>query len=897
MYCRLTKKVLDTLEIKKDREENKEKKERKVGILIYNSATNEGFLATEKNNNLQITYDSENNLVRLIVTDHPILTRYTNYDVYLLAKDTYNKYQAYLKSGGHSKSFEKFVEKVSKDEKHSLQFSFETGSDIGEPTKWDVKANTTDKILTTETLTVTAVATDDYGNIAQYGKLIFAGATDVNGQPVESIAVNPTEANLENGITQVTVTSDRTQQVILNFKTAGNYPEDEKEFSINAYFVKPAPEGSRVDIKIKKNSDNSYIIDGKVTLNNEPVVQVGVPLTAQNAVLSDKLPVTDEKGEFTINAVKEDSNKVAVVSMDSYRIKNVDMPIVGIDPVIFGNQPWTDTGIIVTNANTLIRVEATGTWADNLYAKVGENGIPVKVGASGGFVTGIADKLYLGAYNNTYADNVDAIIYLDDPKALGIYPTMSLTVNPNKLQADGKSQATVTGQVVYGQYPLVGGQVFLSVDLGSLDNTIVTTNDKGIYSTVLTAPTTAGTGTITAKFDNLEQKVTVTYENDAISQIINISQTNQYINTNIYVEPGNIVILNKVSPTTISVSGYLKLTNGTSYYTKYFYNSLSIVTTTSGYLSILAYAPATFEIKVIKDAKPNLDVTVDKDTISVVPSGFSPVNGISSTYVRANLYFVDNDGNKYSNFFPTNYTIRFNSSDGKTLNSTFNPASMLIYSNSVGVLTVTVSVPSLPDLAPKSVNINVTSAPQITNIEKTANGVRVSLDNGKTWMNIYLAKEFNGFVYDPVHKVYVGIGNDYAYGNYGTYWFGYTYKSPDGIHWKRMLTTGSYNLYGIATDGKGTIVVGGGWYGPYGIDTRIYTSNNGGDSFVLTASGYRSRMSYLPYMTGLYLGIVKSVTYNNGQFVAVGTYASATSPDGYIWHGCYYSGGYICSYR
>ncbi|WP_054644753.1 Ig-like domain-containing protein [Thermoanaerobacter thermocopriae] len=263
---------------------------------------------------------------------------------------------------------------------------------------------------------------------------------------------------------------------------------------------------------MKKLDNDTYELDGTVMLNNQPVTEVGVPLLVENGTVSDNLPVTDETGHFKVEVAKTDVTKAVAVSVDTAKAPGVTMPMVGIDPIIFGNQAWTDTGIDITTPNMLIRIAATGTWANNLYAKVGTNGTPVKVGANGGYVTGVIGRLYLGPYNATYEDNVDAIIYLDNPKDIGIYPAMSLTANPTQLLADGKSTSTISGQILYGQYPLVDGTVNLTATLGTLNTTAPTTDVTGKYTAMFTSGTTAGTAVVGSSFSNLNQTVSITLQ-------------------------------------------------------------------------------------------------------------------------------------------------------------------------------------------------------------------------------------------------------------------------------------------------------------------------------------------------------------------------------------------------
>lgn len=322
------KHVLHTLGIDKNEDSKKHKKEHKerkdrLGVLITDGQND--FLASENDGTADVVYDEDTNTVKITV-QHPNLTRYTSYNVYLLCKDSLNKYRASLNSDKHARAFEKMLEK--EQDEHLFNYSFQTGSAIGEASQWNLTQNKEGKILTTEGLTVTATAQDDYGNPAVNGKFVFVNATDVNGQPLEGITAIPTEAQLQDGKAEIIVTSDRTQKAVLNFQTVGDYPEDTKNFSLNAEFVKPVPERSRVLIDKQENTDGTITINGSVQLNGSPVADVGVPLEVTGGTLTDSLPITDSNGNFTTTVIPNGEEKVSV-SVDSSVCPNVTTIVLG----------------------------------------------------------------------------------------------------------------------------------------------------------------------------------------------------------------------------------------------------------------------------------------------------------------------------------------------------------------------------------------------------------------------------------------------------------------------------------------------------------------------------------------------------------------------------------------
>lgn len=338
---------------------------------------------------------------------------------------------------------------------------------------------------------------DRYGNPVEDGTAVTVTA--------EGGSASPSEVTTKEGAASVEVTSGRAGEVTVTASAQNGVTG-----SAAVSFVPVVPSGSRVSLEAKPGGvPGEYVIEGQVTKDGAPVPSVAVPLTAGNGELSDSAPVTDQQGSFSVALKKADSPGCVTVAVDTSRAPGVAAGTVGIDPLIYGSQPWTDTGIDV-GAGLLIRVEAVGSWASELYAKIGDSGTPVKVGANGGFVTGVAGRLYLGPNAATYADDVETVIYIDSPAAVGILPTLSLTADPAQISADGKSTSALSGRVMYGQYPGVGVTVNLSATLGTVSPASPVTGADGSYQAVFTAGTQGGTAAVTATYGNLTQKAQIT---------------------------------------------------------------------------------------------------------------------------------------------------------------------------------------------------------------------------------------------------------------------------------------------------------------------------------------------------------------------------------------------------
>lgn len=287
--------------------------------------------------------------------------------------------------------------------------------------------------------------------------------------------------------------------------TAYDSNGNESEKSIEFTFTTPP---AQVSFSTTRNPDGSTTVTGFVaTPNGVPLPGIAVPLTVSNGQLSDSRPVSDSNGRFEVTLVKDSGvTSAATVGVDTTQAPNLPANEVGIDPLIFGNQPWTDTGIDISTGDDA-RVISIGDWAGRLYAKVGFDGVPVKVGADGSFVSAMAGRLYLGTNGPTYQGDVDSIIYLKGATS-DVLPTMSLVISRASMPADGLSTAIVTGRVMEGFEPVVGAAVELSALLGEIPSQAVTGAD-GSYRVIYKSGFLAGADTLKAHFSNLEQTVSI----------------------------------------------------------------------------------------------------------------------------------------------------------------------------------------------------------------------------------------------------------------------------------------------------------------------------------------------------------------------------------------------------
>ncbi|MCL6563557.1 MAG: hypothetical protein K6U87_11160 [Firmicutes bacterium] len=259
----------------------------------------------------------------------------------------------------------------------------------------------------------------------------------------------------------------------------------------------PAPSGSTVQVRLGSGANGAVTISGDVTgPGGGPVAGAPVTLTVVGASPGAITVTTNGQGQFSIQVTPTASQGAVTVT--------ASVPTQGggqalgqgwIDPTVYGNQPWTDTGLTV-QAGQLVCVQATGSWAGQLYASVGgSQGTPVLVGANGCFVSGTAGALFLGTNGAVQPGTVDANIAI--ATASNLVPTLDLTTSASSVAPGG--QATISGQLMAGSYPVVGATVSLSATAGSLSASQATTDGQGQFQATWTAPQ-SGSTTITASF-------------------------------------------------------------------------------------------------------------------------------------------------------------------------------------------------------------------------------------------------------------------------------------------------------------------------------------------------------------------------------------------------------------
>ncbi|MCL6563556.1 MAG: hypothetical protein K6U87_11155 [Firmicutes bacterium] len=338
------------------------------------------------------------------------------------------------------------------------------------------------QVLAGQTATITGTAADVYGNAALNGTAIDLAA---------SAGSVPASAPTQVGQFQATFQAPAQPGPVTISATANGH-----QAQATLQVVAPAPSGSAVKITLAAGSGGSVAVTGTVTApNGAPVAGAPVTLTVIGATPGTLTVATDSQGAFSAQVTPATSQGAVTVT--------ASVPTQGggsasgqgwIDPLVYGNQAWTDTGLVVS-AGQLVCVQATGSWAGQLYAAVnGSQGVPVQVGANGCFVSSVSGTLYLGTNGASQSGTVDANVAITAPNAV---PTLDLTTSTSTVAPGG--QATVSGQLMEGPYPVVGATIDLGATAGSLSASTATTDGQGQFQATWTAPQ-SGSATITASY-------------------------------------------------------------------------------------------------------------------------------------------------------------------------------------------------------------------------------------------------------------------------------------------------------------------------------------------------------------------------------------------------------------
>lgn len=326
-----------------------------------------------------------------------------------------------------------------------------------------------------QTMTVTGQATDQYGNAVLNGTDINLAATG------GAIASTKTQG----GGFSATYTAPSTPGTYTITASANGQQQSDTVTVVN-----PIPSGAVVTLGQPKVGSNGQItVTGALNApSGTPVSGAMLSLLVTGGSVANSQVITNDAGNFVASVMPTSGQTPVTITASGTTASGGSIQSSSaIDPLVYGNQSWTDTGIPVT-AGQKVTISDTGSWASDLYARVGTSGVPVKVGADGSFVTAVSGTLYLGTNGTTQSGNVDALVSVGGVS--GVVPTMDLATGTKTVTANGTT--TVSGQVMMGTIPVVDAPVTLSTTSGTFNDpsakVIVYTNGEGHYSATFNAP-------------------------------------------------------------------------------------------------------------------------------------------------------------------------------------------------------------------------------------------------------------------------------------------------------------------------------------------------------------------------------------------------------------------------
>lgn len=367
-----------------------------------------------------------------------------------------------------------------------------------------------------QTVTLNGTAVDRYGNAVLDGTPVTASAT---GGSVSG-------GSLHAGRFTLTYTAPSTPGSYDVTATAQGISQ-----SVPVTVTAPIPAGSVIRFGSPQSQSNGRVaVPGTVsTAAGQPVADALVSLSAQGGTLTTSQVVTNAQGQFTAEVTPASSSSpVTVTAAGTTASGGTVQGAVGIDPLVFGNQPWTDTAIPV-QAGQEVTITATGGWASQLQARLGSMGVPIAVGANGTFVAGASGTLYLGPGATLQSGTVDALVSVRNLS--NVLPTMDWTAAASQVAPNGT--VGLSGQLMMGTVPVADAPITLTTTAGTLDDPATTvtavTDGQGRFTATFNAPA-SGSATITATYtppsgSAIQQSLTETVQAAATLQLAAGSQS------------------------------------------------------------------------------------------------------------------------------------------------------------------------------------------------------------------------------------------------------------------------------------------------------------------------------------------------------------------------------------
>ncbi len=332
--------------------------------------------------------------------------------------------------------------------------------------------------------TITATVTDAYGNAVLNGTTIDVNTA--NGQV-------PAKVTASGGQIQIPYTAPNTAGSYTITVTAGSF---QQAFPVTV--STPVPSGAMLHWAESSTGTGDVLTGTLTTTSGSPIAGATLTLSATSGSLSTNTVTTNAQGQFTVSATPAGSAPLTIVTLGIGSTGTVSLGSTAIDPLVYGNQAWTDIGIPVS-AGEEITVTSTGSWASDLYASVnGSSGTPVLVGSDSTYVAGTSGTLYLGTDGTSQSGIVDALVSVTPIN--NVVPTLDLKTSASSVTAS--QTVTLHGSLMMGTTPVVGARIPLSTSggtFGSGSTVTATTNAQGDWTQSWTAPA-SGSATIIASY-------------------------------------------------------------------------------------------------------------------------------------------------------------------------------------------------------------------------------------------------------------------------------------------------------------------------------------------------------------------------------------------------------------
>lgn len=366
------------------------------------------------------------------------------------------------------------------------------------------------------TTTLRGTATDSYGNLVLNGTPItVTGSGGIASSTVKTAAGQfrvPFTAPATPGTYSVTVQAGGTSA------------------TAHVQVTAPIPSGAVIvwGTPVSATTGVTTVTGTLKSASGAPVADALVQLRTSHGTLTNTWVVTNATGGFqavwTPTAGSSTVSTLSAVGLTT--TGGTTTGSIGIDPLVYGNQPWTDTGIAV-QAGQVVTITSTGSWANVLYAKVGSAGTPVLVGANGTFVAGTSGILYLGTNGSAQSGTVDALVRVGGVS--GMVPTLDFVAHSPTVAPNGTD--TLSGQLMMGTTPVAGASMTLATSAGTLNDpapqVTVVTDGQGRFTATFNAPS-SGSATVTATYApptsrTIQQTATIQVTQAVSSPVLTLS--------------------------------------------------------------------------------------------------------------------------------------------------------------------------------------------------------------------------------------------------------------------------------------------------------------------------------------------------------------------------------------